>query len=66
MALDKELKNKSLAPKELGKGRKCLVLHWNGNLRGKATSVALHDCDIITYDKRLLAKLFLPRSQSLF
>ena len=60
MALDKELKNKSLAPKELGKGRNVWYCIGMAIARGKATSVALHDCDIITYDKRLLAKLFYP------
>ena len=28
--------------------------------RDSARSVALHDCDIKTYDRRMLAKLFYP------
>ena len=45
---------------ELGKGRN--VWHCIGTAiaRGQASSVALHDCDITTYDRRLLAKLFYP------
>ena len=28
--------------------------------RGRAKAVALHDCDVLTYEKRMLAKLFYP------
>ena len=28
--------------------------------RNQADAIALHDCDIITYERRLLAKLFYP------
>ena len=34
--------------------------------RGKAESIALHDCDILTYEKSLLAKLFYPVANPVF
>ena len=34
--------------------------------RDEARSVALHDCDIKTYDRRMLAKLFYPVVNPLF
>mgnify|MGYP000601520138 CR=1 FL=1 len=59
-ALDAELQEAGLAPKELGKGRNvwyCLGFVLGS---GEAESVALHDCDILTYDRRLLARLLYP------
>ena len=60
LKLDKELSKKDLAPKELGKGRYVWYCIGMAIARGQASAVALHDCDIITYDRRLLAKLFYP------
>ena len=60
LKLDKELSKKDLAPKELGKGRNVWYCIGMAIARGQASAVALHDCDIITYDRRLLAKLFYP------
>ena len=60
LKLDKELSKKDLAPKELGKGRNVWYCIGTAIARGQASSVALHDCDITTYDRRLLAKLFYP------
>lgn len=59
-ALDEELESKGLAPKELGKGRN--VWYCLGYILacGKAEAIALHDCDIVTYDRELLARLFYP------
>lgn len=59
-ALDKQLQSLDLAPKELGKGRN--VWYCMGYIlsTGKAESVALHDCDILTYDRSLLARLIYP------
>ncbi|MFT6388019.1 MAG: glucosyl-3-phosphoglycerate synthase [Cellvibrionaceae bacterium] len=59
-ALDKELQERGLAPQELGKGRNvwyCLGYIYSS---GKSESIALHDCDILTYDRRLLARLIYP------
>ena len=58
--LDKELKNKNLAPNQPGKGRNVWYCLGMSIARDTARSVALHDCDIKTYDRRMLAKLFYP------
>jgi glucosyl-3-phosphoglycerate synthase len=59
-ALDAELAELGLAPKELGKGRN--VWYCMGYIlsTAKVESVALHDCDILTYDRELLARLIYP------
>ncbi len=59
-ALDKRLQSLGLAPMELGKGRN--VWYCLGYVlgSGKGTSVALHDCDIVTYSRELLARLIYP------
>ena len=64
--LDKELKKIDLAPKQLGKGRNVWYCIGMAIARDEARSVALHDCDIKTYDRRLLAKLFYPVENPLF
>lgn len=59
-ALNKSLQEQGLAPRELGKGRNvwyCLGYVLSSN---QAQSVALHDCDILTYDRELLARLIYP------
>jgi glucosyl-3-phosphoglycerate synthase len=65
-ALDSELQALGLAPMELGKGRNvwyCLG-YVLGSRRGQA--VALHDCDIVTYDRELLARLIYPVAHPTF
>ena len=65
-ALDRELQKLELAPMELGKGRNvwyCLG-YVLGSGRGKA--VALHDCDIVTYNRELLARLIYPVAHPTF
>ena len=64
--LDKELKEKGLSPKEFGKGRNVWFCIGMTLARGKAESIALHDCDILTYEKSLLAKLFYPVANPVF
>lgn len=59
-AIDAELAEMGLAPKELGKGRNVWYCMGYILASGKAESVALHDCDILTYDRGLLAKLIYP------
>ncbi len=59
-ALDAELAELGLAPKELGKGRNVWYCMGYILASGKAESVALHDCDILTYDRGLLARLIYP------
>lgn len=59
-ALDQLLRDQGLAPRELGKGRNvwyCLGYVLSSE---RAQSIALHDCDILTYDRELLARLIYP------
>ncbi len=59
-ALDNDLRKLGLAPREKGKG--CNVWYCMGYTLAvdKAESVALHDCDITTYSRELLARLIYP------
>ena len=66
MELDKELSEKGLSPREFGKGRNVWYCIGMTLARGKAESIALHDCDILTYDKSMLAKLFYPVANPFF
>ena len=50
-ALDAKLKDQGLAPKELGKGRNVWYCMGYTLATGRTESVALHDCDITTYDR---------------
>ncbi|RLA48999.1 MAG: glycosyl transferase [Gammaproteobacteria bacterium] len=59
-ALDKQLQALDLAPRELGKGRNVWYCMGYTLASGKTESVALHDCDILTYDRSLLARLIYP------
>ncbi|WP_292285283.1 glycosyl transferase [Marivita sp.] len=60
LALGARLEDLGLAPQEPGKGKNV----WSslGYLMGCADSavMALHDCDILTYDKEMLARLVYP------
>ncbi len=64
--LDQELKKNNLAPTETGKGRNVWYCIGMCIARDSARSVALHDCDIKTYNRRMLAKLFYPVVNPLF
>ena len=59
-ALDAKLSKLGLAPKELGKGRNVWYCMGYTLASGNTESVALHDCDIVTYEKSLLARLLYP------
>jgi len=59
-ALDRQLQALDLAPKELGKGRNVWYCMGYVLASGETESVALHDCDILTYDRSLLARLIYP------
>ncbi|MGR8929192.1 MAG: glycosyl transferase [Gammaproteobacteria bacterium] len=65
-ALDAELKTLDLAPKQMGKGRNVWYCMGYILASGKAESIALHDCDIITYNSELLARLIYPVANPLF
>lgn len=59
-AIDARLEKLGLAPKEPGKGKN--VWSCIGYLLAKADSsvVAIHDCDIVTYERGMLARMLYP------
>ena len=59
-AIDEKLKAHNLQPRELGKGRNVWYCLGYVNAANIAESVALHDCDIVTYDRQMLARLIYP------
>jgi len=59
-ALDEKLRDEGLAPTEMGKGRNVWYCYGYTLASGKASSVALHDCDILTYKRDMLARLIYP------
>jgi len=59
-ALDQVLQKEGLAPKEMGKGRNVWYCYGYVLASGQCDAVALHDCDILTYSRELLARLFYP------
>lgn len=65
-ALDAELEKLDLAPKELGKGRNVWYCMGYVLASNRAEAVALHDCDIVTYERDLLAKLIYPVAHPMF
>ncbi len=65
-AIDAELESLGLAPREPGKGRNVWYCMGYTLATGRAESVALHDCDILTYNRELLARLIYPVANPLF
>lgn len=64
--LDAMLQKEGLAPREMGKGRN--VWYCLGYFIASAVSdtIALHDCDILTYKRDLLARLLYPVANPTF
>lgn len=59
-ALDTLLTELDLAPRELGKGRNVWYCMGYALATKSVESVALHDCDVLTYDRAMLARLIYP------
>jgi glucosyl-3-phosphoglycerate synthase len=59
-ALYEKLRGNSLPVGEDGKGRSCWMAYGYVLATGKSEVIALHDCDILTYDRELLARLCYP------
>ena len=59
-ALDGELRALDLAPREEGKGRNVWYCMGHILAAGDVESIAIHDCDILTYERSLLARLIYP------
>lgn len=65
-AITKKLKEKGLAPKERGKGSNVWNCYGYILASKKAEAIALHDCDVLTYDRSLLARLIYPVAHPTF
>lgn len=65
-AITEKLKEKELAPKERGKGSNVWNCFGYVLASNKAQAVALHDCDVLTYDRSLLARLIYPVAHPTF
>ncbi len=59
-ALDAKLAEMSLSPLEPGKGRNVWFCLGYMLASGRAKVVGLHDCDILHYSRRMIARLFYP------
>ena len=58
--IDRRLKESDLAPAELGKGRNVWYCFGYTLAADNSKAIALHDCDIVTYDRWMPARLFYP------
>lgn len=65
-ALDEELKEHGLSPAEPGKGRNVWFCFGYFLAATEAQMVGLHDCDILTYDREMLARLMYPVANPTF
>ncbi len=59
-SVDKMLADQGLAPTEMGKGRNVWYCFGYVLASGRSRAVALHDCDIVTYKRDMLARLIYP------
>ncbi|WP_027351568.1 glycosyl transferase [Halotalea alkalilenta] len=59
-ALDDELAAEGLSPEEPGKGRNVWFCSGYSLASHRTEAVALHDCDIVTYSRDMLARLLYP------
>ncbi|MEO1133747.1 MAG: glycosyl transferase [Cyanobacteria bacterium J06639_1] len=66
LALDRELADLELAPREPGKGRNVWYCLGYMMASQRSDALALHDCDITTYDRSLLARLLYPVANPVF
>ena len=58
--IDSDLNKINLAPKEKGKGRNIWYCMGFVVGLGETGVVAMHDCDIVTYNRSLVSRLFYP------
>ncbi len=65
-ALDAKLQAERLAPSQPGKGRNAWYCFGYALSLEHCEAVALHDCDILTYDRSLPARLFYPVANPTF
>ncbi|QKJ87593.1 Glycosyltransferase [Paramixta manurensis] len=65
-ALDAELEKEGLSPGQAGKGRNVWFCSGYILASGRTACVALHDCDIVTYQRDMLARLLYPLAHPSF
>ena len=65
-AIDRELADADLAPSEPGKGRNVWYCIGYAIASQNSDVVALHDCDIVTYSREMLARLLYPVANPAF
>lgn len=65
-AIDARLQEAGLSPEEPGKGRNVWFCIGYTLARRDADVVALHDCDIVTYSREMLARLIYPVANPYF
>lgn len=65
-AIHEELERHNFAPAMPGKGRNAWYCLGYLLAQGHAEAIALHDCDIVTYDRFLVARLFYPVANPAF
>ena len=64
--VDAALQDKQVAPTEPGKGRNVWYCLGYFLASGATKAVALHDCDILTYDRSIPARLLYPLAHPSF
>lgn len=64
--IDKQLAEHDLAPTQEGKGRNVWYCMGYALALRHIQAIALHDCDIVTYDRSLPARLFYPVANPAF
>lgn len=65
-AIDEEFRELGIAPNRPGKGRNVWYCMGYFLGSGRATSVALHDADVVTYKREMLARLLYPVAHPTF
>lgn len=66
MELKKKLEEKKIHLGELGKGRNVWTCFGYMIASGKSEAIALHDADIVTYSKEMVARLYYPVADPIF
>ena len=64
--IDAQLQSQNLAPTQAGKGRNVWYCMGYALALDHIEAIALHDCDILTYDRGLPARLFYPVASPAF
>lgn len=64
--IDAQLAEQNLAPTQAGKGRNAWYCMGYALALDHCEAIALHDCDILTYDRSLPARLFYPVANPAF